>query len=143
MSPVVLLWHLLPAWLGIPPTRRCVEKPHPVDVVWAEPTAPKSNLFGPTGIHMLYTNIGVLYITTYPRYAHYAIVKIFEKRKRIKVKAKWKILNVSCNAEKQRGQFSDNENECLLLKISSIYLNLSEPESENYSLFYFIVSPVR
>lgn len=39
--------------------------------------------------------------------------------------------------------FQDNENECLLLKISSIYLNLSEPESQNYSLFYFIVSPVR
>lgn len=106
ISPVVLLWHLLPACLGIPPTRRCMEKPHPVDVVWAEPTAPKSNLFGPTGIHMPYTNIGVLYINTYPRCAHYAIVKIFEKRERIKVKAKWKILNVRCNAKKQRGQFS-------------------------------------
>lgn len=82
-----------------------MKKPHPVNVVWAEPTAPKSNLLGPTGIHMPYTNIGVLYINTYPKYAHCTVFKLFEKRKRIKVKVEWKILNVRCNAEKQRCQF--------------------------------------
>lgn len=38
--------------------------------------------------------------------------------------------------------FEDNENECLLLKIFSIYLNLSELESQHYGLFYFIRSSV-
>lgn len=61
--------------------------------------------------------------------------KLLEKSKRIKVKAGWKILNVGVMQRNRGASFKDDENDCLLLKISSIYLNLSELESQHYGLF--------